>query len=252
MEDRKALHLAEFAYIDNYRSSIEMAPYEAIYGRPCRIPLCWTKDWLWDAHDDRGFMQLSVILLGMAKPCRNVTVTATNSHHEREAILPSEKRESDPRTVNFISVLPLIQKEPENGQDIIGKISMPAFQIIYPIVKSTYVCVYDQPGDEATLVKQMVSDRTLPEYHIDLISESSGVALLEPSRSIRRFLRFLQNLWQRDYVSGRGSRDVWTSDAALVGGGLETSGLATQIVWGVGAETFAFDAALEGGGELDE
>nr|VDD08526.1 unnamed protein product [Brassica oleracea] len=27
----------------------------------------------------------------MAKPCRNVTGTATNSHHEREAILPSEK-----------------------------------------------------------------------------------------------------------------------------------------------------------------
>ncbi|KAF2591317.1 hypothetical protein F2Q70_00039308 [Brassica cretica] len=52
----------------------------------------------------------------------------------------------------------------------------------------------------------------------------------------------------RDYVSGRGSRDVWTSDAALVGGGSEPSGLATQIVWGVGAETFAFDAALEGGG----
>ncbi|KAF2601076.1 hypothetical protein F2Q70_00025754 [Brassica cretica] len=104
------------------------------------------------------------------------------------------------------------------------------------------VCVYDQPGDEATLVKQMVSDWSklaLPEYHIDLISESSGVALLEPSRSIRRFLRFLHNPWQRD---------VWTSDAALVGGGSETSGLATQIVWGVGAETFAFDAALEGGG----
>ncbi|KAF3515006.1 hypothetical protein F2Q69_00006148 [Brassica cretica] len=52
----------------------------------------------------------------------------------------------------------------------------------------------------------------------------------------------------RDYVRGRGSRDVWTSDAALVGGGLETSGQATQILWGVGAETFAFDAALEGGG----
>ncbi|KAF3541511.1 hypothetical protein F2Q69_00023111 [Brassica cretica] len=52
----------------------------------------------------------------------------------------------------------------------------------------------------------------------------------------------------RDYVSGWRSRDVWTSDAALVGGDSETSGLATQIVWGVGAEMFAFDAALEGGG----
>ncbi|KAF2582989.1 hypothetical protein F2Q68_00004651 [Brassica cretica] len=56
------------------------------------------------------------------------------------------------------------------------------------------------------------------------------------------------SIMSRNYVSGRGSRDVWTSDAALVGGGSETSGLATQIVWGVGAETFAFDAALEGGG----
>ena len=32
-------------------------------------------------------------LLGMAKPCRNVTGTGTNNHHEREAIPPSEKRE---------------------------------------------------------------------------------------------------------------------------------------------------------------
>ncbi|WZZ71507.1 hypothetical protein YC2023_082877 [Brassica napus] len=50
----------------------------------------------------------------------------------------SIKYESDPRTFNFISVLPLIQKEPGNGRDIIGKMSMPAFQTIYPIVKSTY------------------------------------------------------------------------------------------------------------------
>ncbi|KAL0683195.1 hypothetical protein Bca4012_050043 [Brassica carinata] len=74
------------------------------------------------------------------------------------------------------------------------------------------VCVYDQPADEATLVKQMVSDRTLSEYHIYLISESFGVALLEPSRSIRRFLRFLQNPWQ-----SQGFRDVWTCDATCAG-----------------------------------
>ncbi|KAG5410912.1 hypothetical protein IGI04_007231, partial [Brassica rapa subsp. trilocularis] len=55
-------------------------------------------------------------------------------------------------------------------------------------------------------------------------------------------------IMSRDYVRGWGSRDVLTSDAALVGGGSETSGLATQIVWGVGTETFAFDADLEGGG----
>ncbi|RVX08378.1 Transposon Tf2-8 polyprotein [Vitis vinifera] len=35
------LPLAEFAYNNSYQSSIGMAPYEALYGRPCRSPLCW-------------------------------------------------------------------------------------------------------------------------------------------------------------------------------------------------------------------
>ena len=35
------LPLKEFAYNNSYQSSIEMAPYEALYGRKCRTPLCW-------------------------------------------------------------------------------------------------------------------------------------------------------------------------------------------------------------------
>ena len=37
------LPLMEFAYNNSYQSSIEMAPYEALYGRKCRTPLCWDK-----------------------------------------------------------------------------------------------------------------------------------------------------------------------------------------------------------------
>ena len=37
----KHLHLAEFAYNNSYQSSIEMAPYEALYGCKCRSPICW-------------------------------------------------------------------------------------------------------------------------------------------------------------------------------------------------------------------
>ena len=36
------LLLVEFAYNNSYQASIQMAPYEALYGRPCRSPLCWT------------------------------------------------------------------------------------------------------------------------------------------------------------------------------------------------------------------
>uniref|UniRef100_UPI0030D6F8C9 hypothetical protein n=1 Tax=Picosynechococcus sp. (strain ATCC 27264 / PCC 7002 / PR-6) TaxID=32049 RepID=UPI0030D6F8C9 len=35
------LSLMEFAYNNNYHSSIGMAPYEALYGRLCRTPICW-------------------------------------------------------------------------------------------------------------------------------------------------------------------------------------------------------------------
>ena len=35
------LPLMEFAYNNSYQSSIEMGPYEALYGRKCRTPICW-------------------------------------------------------------------------------------------------------------------------------------------------------------------------------------------------------------------
>ncbi|XP_012482913.1 uncharacterized protein LOC105797499 [Gossypium raimondii] len=35
------LPLAEFAYNNSYQSSIQMAPYEALYGCRCRTPSCW-------------------------------------------------------------------------------------------------------------------------------------------------------------------------------------------------------------------
>ena len=37
------LPLVEFTYNNSYEASIQMAPYEALYGRPCRSPLCWTE-----------------------------------------------------------------------------------------------------------------------------------------------------------------------------------------------------------------
>ena len=34
--------LMEFAYNNSYQSNIGMAPYEALYGKKCRTPVCWT------------------------------------------------------------------------------------------------------------------------------------------------------------------------------------------------------------------
>ena len=37
------LPLVEFSYNNSYQASIQMAPYETLYRRPCRSPLCWTE-----------------------------------------------------------------------------------------------------------------------------------------------------------------------------------------------------------------
>ena len=35
------LPLAEFSYNNNYHASIDRAPFEMLYGRRCRTPVCW-------------------------------------------------------------------------------------------------------------------------------------------------------------------------------------------------------------------
>ena len=38
----KYIPLIEFAYNNSYQSNICMLPYEALYGKKCRTPVCWT------------------------------------------------------------------------------------------------------------------------------------------------------------------------------------------------------------------
>ncbi|XP_052732384.1 uncharacterized protein LOC128196192 [Vigna angularis] len=40
----EVLPLVEFTYNNSYQSSIGMAPFEALYGRKCRTPLCWFQE----------------------------------------------------------------------------------------------------------------------------------------------------------------------------------------------------------------
>jgi hypothetical protein len=39
----KSLPYAEFLYNNSYQASIEMAPFEALYGRQFRTPLLWSQ-----------------------------------------------------------------------------------------------------------------------------------------------------------------------------------------------------------------
>ncbi|GJS81660.1 putative reverse transcriptase domain-containing protein [Tanacetum coccineum] len=39
----KHFPLAEFSYNNSYHASIKAAPYEALFGRKCRSPVCWAE-----------------------------------------------------------------------------------------------------------------------------------------------------------------------------------------------------------------
>nr|GFA66240.1 putative reverse transcriptase domain-containing protein [Tanacetum cinerariifolium] len=39
----KHLPLAEFSYNNSYHASIKAAPYEVLFGRKCRSPVCWAE-----------------------------------------------------------------------------------------------------------------------------------------------------------------------------------------------------------------
>ena len=55
------LHLTEFSYNNSYQASIKMAPFEALYGRRCRSPLCWDED------GERKHLRLDVIVQAVDK-----------------------------------------------------------------------------------------------------------------------------------------------------------------------------------------
>ena len=35
------LHLVEFSHNNSYQTTIGMAHFKALYGRPCKSPVCW-------------------------------------------------------------------------------------------------------------------------------------------------------------------------------------------------------------------
>lgn len=39
----KCLAFAEFSYNNSYQASLQMSPFEALYGRRCRTPLYWSE-----------------------------------------------------------------------------------------------------------------------------------------------------------------------------------------------------------------
>nr|CAD1822938.1 unnamed protein product [Ananas comosus var. bracteatus] len=98
------LRLTEFAYKNNYQTSIQMAPLEALYGRRCRFPLHWSD------MGERKTLGLEIMI--EAKEKRDTQIrSAWKAQYALHAILSIERYVFDPSHV--IDFTPL-----ELGEDL--------------------------------------------------------------------------------------------------------------------------------------
>nr|ABA97807.1 retrotransposon protein, putative, Ty3-gypsy subclass [Oryza sativa Japonica Group] len=76
----KNLPYAEFLYNNSYQASLQMAPYEALYGRKCRTPL------LWDQTGERQVFGMDIL-----REAEEKILTFPESPFSQEKILKSSK-----------------------------------------------------------------------------------------------------------------------------------------------------------------
>ncbi|KAL0440596.1 UNVERIFIED_CONTAM: Transposon Tf2-11 polyprotein [Sesamum latifolium] len=80
------LPLMEFAYNNSFHSSISMAPYEALYGRRCRSPVCWDIEGLRQLEGPE-LVQETVEKIQIVKKCLKAAQDRQKSYvdkHRRE------------------------------------------------------------------------------------------------------------------------------------------------------------------------
>ncbi|KAL0387779.1 UNVERIFIED_CONTAM: Transposon Tf2-11 polyprotein [Sesamum radiatum] len=80
------LPLMEFAYNNSFHSSIDMAPYEALYGRRCRSPVCWDIEGLRQLEGPE-LVQETVEKIQIVKKCLKAAQDRQKSYvdkHHRE------------------------------------------------------------------------------------------------------------------------------------------------------------------------
>jgi hypothetical protein len=66
----------EFTYNNSHQATIGMAPYEALYGRRCRTPLCW------EEVGDRKLYGAELVQVTMEK-VRTISIKAAQDRQKK-------------------------------------------------------------------------------------------------------------------------------------------------------------------------
>nr|GEW39713.1 putative reverse transcriptase domain-containing protein [Tanacetum cinerariifolium] len=103
------LPLVEFSYNNNYHANIKAAPFEALYGRKCRSPVCWTE--VREAQIlGPELIQETTEKIVQIKQRMQVTHDRQKSYADLELLRFGKRGKSNPRYVGPFKVLEKIGK----------------------------------------------------------------------------------------------------------------------------------------------
>ncbi|CAA7016376.1 unnamed protein product [Microthlaspi erraticum] len=115
------LPLIEFSYNNSYHSSIGMSPYEALYGRPCRTPLCWTE------IGERRVFGLPMIEKTMEK-LQTIRANMKKAQDQQKKYVDQNRRE----VIFTIGDWVYLKVSAQKGKDRFGRVGKLAVRFIGP------------------------------------------------------------------------------------------------------------------------
>ena len=214
------LPLVEFAYNNSYHASIGMAPYEALYGRRCRTPICWNE------VGERKLQSIELIELTTAKV--KLIRERLKAAQDRQKSYADNRRRALEFNVGdqvFLKISPW--KGVIRFQNR-GKLS-PRYIGPFPIIERIGPVAYRlelSPGLEkihdvfhVSMLKKYMPDpshilKSLPvQLREDLNFELQPVQILDQQDKVlrRKIIPMVKVLWRSDRVE----EETWEPEAAL-------------------------------------
>ncbi|GJV30712.1 putative reverse transcriptase domain-containing protein [Tanacetum coccineum] len=80
----EALPWMEFSYNNSYYMSIKAAPFEALYGRKCRLPVCWA-----ESYADKRCIAIGVFEVGDKVKLKLITMERGDTFRQTRKAEPS-------------------------------------------------------------------------------------------------------------------------------------------------------------------
>ena len=171
--------LIEFAYNNSYHASIEMAPYEALYGRKCISPLCWEVG-------ERQLTGLKLVQITSEKVPIIQQILKTAFSRQRSYADPKRKN------VSFsLGDLVFLEVSPMNGVMRFGKKGKLAPRYIGPFE------IRSRVGEVAyKLALPPKFSRIHPIFHISILRKY----ILDPSHLLQpQIVELSENLTYEEY-----------------------------------------------------